>query len=105
MLERAVRIRPSRITTMGFPELWLSKLQRVRADEQAGVPITNFSHWWKVLAEYSIRKAVNRAKKISAIVRLSEFNDALVEAISSTYNEAPVRQGKAFWHYEKDFQT
>jgi hypothetical protein len=71
----------------------------------AAIPITNFSHWWKELAEYSIRKAVNRAKKLGVVVRLSEFDDAFVKATCSIYNETPVRQGKAFWHYEKDFQT
>jgi len=74
-------------------------------DNAAAIPITNYLHWSKELAEYSIRKAVNRAKKLGVVVRLSEFDDAFVEATCSIYNETPVRQGKAFWHYKKDFQT
>ncbi len=35
MLEDAARIRPSRITTTGLPESWLSRVQHEGADEQA----------------------------------------------------------------------
>lgn len=39
------------------------------------------------------------------VTRVAEFNDEFVEATCPIYNEIPVRQGKAFWHYGKDFQT
>ena len=71
----------------------------------AVIPITTYAQWWKERAEYSIRKGVNRAKKLGVTVSVAEFNDALVEAICRIYNETPVRQGKTFWHYQKDFQT
>jgi hypothetical protein len=71
----------------------------------AAIPITGFSLWWKECAAYSIRKAVNRAKKLGVITRVVEFDDKFVEATCPIYNEIPVRQGKAFWHYGKDFQT
>lgn len=74
-------------------------------DNAAVVPITDFSQWWKGRAEYSIRKAVNRAKKLGVVTRAAEFNDEFVEAVCRIYGESPVRQGKAFWHYRKDFQT
>jgi hypothetical protein len=74
-------------------------------ENAAAIPITTFSRWWKEGAEYSIRKAVNRAKKIGVVVKPAEFNDHFVESTSPIYNEIPVRQGKAFWHYGKDVQT
>lgn len=74
-------------------------------DNAAVIPTNNFSHWWKELTEYSTRKAVNRSKKLGVVARLSVFDDAFVEAACSIYNETPLRQGKAFWHYKKDFQT
>jgi hypothetical protein len=70
----------------------------------AAIPITGYAHWWKECA-YSIRKAVNRAKKLGVVARIVEFDDKFVEATCPIYNEIPVRQGKAFWHYGKDFQT
>lgn len=74
-------------------------------ENAAAIPITTFSRWWKECTEYSIRKAVNRAKKLGVVAKLAEFDDRLLEAISRIYNEVPVRQGKSFWHYGKDFQS
>jgi hypothetical protein len=71
----------------------------------AAIPIISYAHWWKECAAYSIRKAVNRAKKLGVVARVVEFDDEFVEATCPIYNEIPVRQGKAFWHYGKDFQT
>jgi hypothetical protein len=77
----------------------------VECENIAAIPITGFTHWWKECAAYSIRKAVNRAKKLGVVVRVVEFDDRFVEATCPIYNEIPVRQGKAFWHYGKDFQS
>jgi hypothetical protein len=69
----------------------------------AAIPISTYSHWWKERIEYSIRKGVNRAKKIGVIVEVADFDDQLVNGICHIYNETPIRQGKSFWHYQKDF--
>jgi hypothetical protein len=74
-------------------------------ENAAAVSTTSFSEWWKERAEYSIRKAVNRSKKLGVSVRVAEFDDAFVAASVHIYNETPVRQGKAFWHYGKDFEA
>ena len=54
-----------------------------------------YEHWWKECAEYSIRKAVNKAKKLGVVARVVEFNDEFVKATCPIYNETSVRQGKA----------
>jgi hypothetical protein len=74
-------------------------------ENAAAIPITSYAHWWKAQTEYSIRKGVNRAKKLGVTVTVADFNDQLAEAICRIYNESPVRQGKAFWHYGKDYQS
>jgi len=71
----------------------------------AALPITTYEHWWKECAEYSIRKAVNKAKRVGVVVRRVEFDDDLVRSICRIYAESPARQGRAFWHYGKDFAT
>jgi Acetyltransferase (GNAT) domain len=71
-------------------------------ENAAAIPVTTFSQWWTNGVEYSIRKAVNRGKKLGVIVRVAEFNEEFVEATCPIYNETPVRQGKTFWHYGKD---
>jgi hypothetical protein len=39
------------------------------------------------------------------VVKVTEFTDELVEGIKRIYDESSVRQGKPFWHYQKDFKT
>jgi hypothetical protein len=74
-------------------------------DNVAVIPITTFADWWERRTEYDVRKAVKRAKKLGVVVELAEFNDPFVEQICEIYNESPVRQGTAFWHYQKDFDA
>ena len=35
----------------------------------------------------------------------SDLNDDFVEGVVGIYNQSPVRRGKPFWHYGKDFAT
>ena len=74
-------------------------------EDAAVIPITTFTHWWKERTEYSIRKAVNRSKKLGLVTEATEFTDAFAEGVTTIYNETPVRQGKAFWHYRKGTET
>lgn len=71
-------------------------------ENAASLSITSFSHWLKDVAEYSIRKGVNRATRLGVTTRIVEFDDQLLEGICRIYNESPVRQGKSFWHYGKN---
>ncbi len=75
------------------------------SDNAAVIPITTFADWLSHRAEYDVRKAVRRAERLGVKTELAEFNDAFVEGICRIYNESPVRQGKPFWHYQKDFET
>lgn len=115
--------------TVSDPEPFLSRLKKsgLRADlftfaqripdttrrynfhtewgNDAALPITTYQQWWKECTEYSIRKAVNKSRKVGVVARRAEFDDNLVRAICRIYAETPARQGRAFWHYNKDFQT
>ena len=74
-------------------------------DSMAAIPITTFQEWLGTRVEYDVRKALKKANKAGVVVQSVEFDDALVHGILEIYNESPVRQGKAFWHYGKDFET
>lgn len=78
---------------------------RTEWENAAAIPITTFSQWFKERAEYSIRKAVNRAKKVGVTAKIVEFDDQFLHSACPIYNEVPVRQGKVFWHFGKDFET
>ena len=74
-------------------------------DNQAVIRITSFSDWWDKRVESSVRRAVRKATKVGVIVKPTEFDHAVVEGIVDLYNETPIRQGRPFWHYRKDFDT
>jgi hypothetical protein len=73
-------------------------------DNLAVVPITTFDGWWAGLPQ-ATRKNVRRSAKRGVEVRVAEFDDEFVKGIMGIYNETPIRQGRRFWHYGKDFVT
>jgi len=74
-------------------------------DSAAAIPITTFQEWLEKRVEYDVRKALKKARKLGVVVKPVDFDDALVHGITGIYNESPVRQGRPFWHYQKDFET
>jgi hypothetical protein len=73
-------------------------------DNLAVIPLTSFKDWWAQLSD-PVQRAVKKAKRVGVVVKEMEFNDAFVEGIRGINNETPVRQGRAFWHYQKDFEA
>jgi len=69
------------------------------------LPISTYEHWWKKQIDAKTRNMVRKAEKSGVQLRLVEFCDSFVNGIRDIYNETPVRQRKAFWHYGKDFET
>lgn len=74
-------------------------------DCQAVVSVTTYDHWWKKQIDNKSRNMIRRAQKNGVELRVVDFDDQLVAGIMEIYNETPVRQGKQFWHYGKDFET
>jgi hypothetical protein len=64
----------------------------------------DFAEWWNSLPQAS-RKNVRRAEKRGVVVRKTVFDDNFVRGIVEIYNETPVRQGRKFWHYGKNFEV
>jgi hypothetical protein len=74
-------------------------------DNLAVIPVTTFADWWDGRVESSVRRAVRKANKVGVVTKEIVFDDALVDGIAAIYNESPIRQGRAFWHYQKDLET
>lgn len=70
----------------------------------AAIPITTFSDWLTNRAEHDVRSALKKAARLGLIAKVAECNDTFVHGVKSIYDETPVRQGKPFWHYLKDFE-
>jgi hypothetical protein len=74
-------------------------------DNWAVVPITSFDDWWEKRLPQETRKNVRRAAKRGLTVKSVSCDDEFVKGIERIYNESPVRQGRRFWHFGKDFET
>jgi hypothetical protein len=76
----------------------------VEWENYAAVPITTFEAWWEKLPQEA-RKNTRRAARRGVEVKVVPFDDELARGIHKICNETPVRQGRIFWHYGKDFET
>jgi hypothetical protein len=74
-------------------------------DSIAALPIKTYSYWWDKQIDGAARNKVRKAQKKGVDVRLTSFDDDFVKGITSIFNETPIRQGRRFLHYGKDFDT
>jgi hypothetical protein len=73
-------------------------------DNYAVVDTTTFEAWWEKLPQEA-RKNTRRSVKRGVVVKSVPYDDAMAQGIHKLCNESPVRQGRPFWHYGKDFAT
>jgi hypothetical protein len=71
----------------------------------AVLPIKSFDYWWNKQAKGTTRNIVRKSQKAGVEVREAAFDDDFVQGMVDVFNDAPVRQGRRFLHYGKDFET
>jgi hypothetical protein len=71
----------------------------------AALPIKSYSLWWDKQIDRKARNKVRKAQKKGLTVRMATFDDTFVRGMTSIFNETPIRQGRRFLHYGKDFET
>ena len=74
-------------------------------DNLAALSISSFDYWWNQQLGFKARNKAKQAQKKGVEIREVPFSDDLVKGIWEIYNETPVRQGRKFPHYGKDFET
>ena len=74
-------------------------------DNVAALPVTTYDQWWTKQIDGKTRNMVRRGEKKGVTLREVTFDDAFAKGIWEIYNETPVRQGRLFPHYGKDFET
>jgi hypothetical protein len=74
-------------------------------DSIAVLPMKSYSFWWEKQIERKARNKVRKAQKKGVTVRMASFDDTFVRGMTSIFNETPIRQGRRFLHYGKDFET
>jgi hypothetical protein len=73
-------------------------------DNYAAIETGSFEGWWEKLPQEA-RKNTRRAAKRGVTVKAIPFDDKLARGIHELCNETPVRQGRPFWHFGKNFET
>jgi len=74
-------------------------------EEIAVLPIRSYEHWWTHQIKSRVRNQIRKAEKEGVTVRETAYDDEFVRGMTRIFNEAPVRQGRRFWHYGKDVET
>lgn len=88
-----------------FPDTVPRHHYHMEWEDIAVIPITDFNHWREKQITKETRKNISKAAKKGVVIRVADFDDDFVNGILSIYNESPVRQGKPFLHYKKDFDV
>jgi Acetyltransferase (GNAT) domain len=88
-----------------LPDMEPKYSYNMEPDSIAALPIKSYSFWWEKQIDGAARNKVRKAQKKGVVVRLTNFDDRLVQGMTSIFNETPVRQGRPFLHYGKDFET
>jgi len=71
----------------------------------AALPIKSYSFWWEKQIDRKARNKVRKAQKNGVLVKPATFDDRFVRGMTSIFNETPIRQGRRYLHYGKDFET
>ena len=74
-------------------------------DNLAVANISTYDHWWTKQIKDKTRNLVRKAGKKGVTVSVADFDENLVKGIVGIYNETPMRQGRPFVHYGKNFET
>lgn len=64
--------------------------------------VSSVDGWWQRVS-HGTRCNIKQSKQRGVEVRLREFDDDLIRGIMSVQNEAPIRQGRRFYHFGKSF--
>ncbi len=72
-------------------------------DSIASLPTSNFKKWWESVPQET-RKNVRRSQKRGVVVTVRDLTDDLIHGLVDLNNDSPVRQGKPYTHYGKNFE-
>ncbi len=71
----------------------------------AAIPISTFKQWWEKQISPKVRNKIRKSQKLGVVVRQVALDDDLIRGIMGVFNDSPVRRGKRFWHYGRDFDS
>ena len=74
-------------------------------DNVAAIPVSSYEHWFHKQVSSAVRRNIRTSEKKDVLVRGEPYNERYVRGVMSIFNESPIRAGRKYWHYGKDFET
>lgn len=71
----------------------------------AAIPVNDYKQWFEKKISPKARNKIRKSHKLGVVIQQTELSDKLVRGIMDIFNQSPLRRGKRFWHYGKDFET
>jgi hypothetical protein len=87
-----------------FPDTEPRYRYTMKHDSLAVLKVESFDAWLKGLSE-DTRRNVRKAEKKGVVIKQCELDDDFIRGMIEIFNESPMKQGKPFRHYGKDFDT
>lgn len=74
-------------------------------DNRAVLPVSTYEEWFNKQIPSATRRNIRASEKRGIVIRVAENDEDFNRGIMSIINESPVRHGKRYWHYGKDYET
>jgi len=74
-------------------------------DNIAAIPVSSHDHWLQKQISAASRRNVRTSEKKGVTVRSCPFDEHYIRGIMAISDESPIRAGRQYWHYGKDFAT
>ncbi len=104
--EQGVGSKPDLLTFwQRMPEIEPQYPFHLEWDQIAVLSIKTYDHWWRNQIKSRVRNQIRKAEKDGVIVKQTTYDDEFVRGMTAIFNELPIRQGRKFWHYGKNFAT
>ena len=72
-------------------------------DNVAVIPISSYDTWFREQISSASRRNIRASEKKGMVIRADQFDEKYIHGIMSIFDESPVRHGRKYWHYGKDF--
>ena len=74
-------------------------------DPIAAISVKGFDYWWHQQIDAKTRNLIRKAEKKGVKIKIVDYDDDVIKGMTEIFNETPIRQGKPFWHFGKNFET
>ncbi|MBN1696507.1 MAG: hypothetical protein JW881_03235 [Spirochaetales bacterium] len=74
-------------------------------DNIAALPISTYEDWFSGQIHTNVRNKIRKSEKKGINVKIEKFDDNLILGLMDIFNETPIRRGKKYSYFGKDFST